>query len=118
VLLVNNRVTRRRLRKSFEELRKDGILAEEAFSCCTTCATSELGQMINEKKALGGVYWNCQDEESFRQSGEVMIGFVDGSASGIEIAKRAVMEFERQGLNVRWDGSERRKIEIHPIRAT
>lgn len=113
---MNNRVTRKKLRRSFEELRKDGILAEEAFSCCTTCATSEIAQMINEKKALGGVYWNCQDEESFRQSGEVMIGFVDGSASAIEVAKRAVMEFERQGLNVRWDGSAKRKIEIHPIK--
>jgi prepilin-type processing-associated H-X9-DG protein len=111
---MNNRVTRRKLRRSFEELRKDGILAEEAFACCTTCATSELAQMINEKKALGGVYWNCQDEDSFRHYGGVMIGFVDGSASGIEVAKRAVLEFERQGLSVRWNGSERAKIEILP----
>ena len=111
---MNNRVTRRRLRRSFEELRKDGLLAEESFQCCTTCATYSLGQMINEKKALGGVYWNCQDEEDFRRCGGVTIGFVDGTASGIEVAKRAVMEFERQGLSVRWDGSVKKKIEILP----
>lgn len=115
---MNNRVTRRKLRRSFEELRKDSILAEESFQCCTTCATYSLGQMINEKKALGGVYWNCQDEESFRRCGEVAIGFVDGSASGIEVAKRAVMEFERQGLNVRWEGSVKQKILILPKKDT
>jgi hypothetical protein len=109
---MDNRATRRKLRLAFKELRKDGVLAEEAFSCCTTCATSELATMINEKKALGGVYWNQQDEDGFRRYGGVMIGFVDGSASGAEIAKRAVTEFERQGLEVKWDGSERTKIQI------
>jgi hypothetical protein len=113
---MDNRRTRQRLRRAFEELRKDGVLAEEAFSCCTTCATSELATMINEKKALGGVYWNSQDEDDFRRRGGVMIGFVDGSAKPIEVANRAVMEFERQGLEVKWDGSERTKIEILPPR--
>ena len=111
---MDNRKTRKKLRAAFTELRKDGILAEEAFSCCTTCATYELGQEINKKKALGGVYWNCQDEDGFRASGGVMIGFVDGSAKPAEVAKRAVMAFEHQGLKVKWDGSERQKIEIFP----
>lgn len=108
-----NRVLRERLRKAFTELRKDGILAEENFSCCTTCATAELGTKINDQKALGGIYWNQQDEADLRRHGPpLMIGFVDGSASGVEVAKRAVLAFSEAGLNVRWEGSERRKIEV------
>jgi len=110
---MSNLVMRLRLRVAFGELRKDGILAEECLACCTTCATHELGEKINKEKALGGVYWHSQDEDGFRQYGPpLMIGFVDGSASGEEVARRAVLAFKEAGLEAKWDGSAGTKIEV------
>ena len=113
---MNNRFVRRRLEAAFRELEKDGIICRGNFACCTSCASYELDQLMAGKdNIMGAIYWHSQDEEDFKRSGRVMIGFLskkDDPVSYEQVARRAVQALENAGLGVFWEGTAARKIEV------
>ena len=113
---MDNRILRRLIRRAFRELRKDGLICCENFACCTTCASSEISDILDENPgALGAVSWNSQDEDDLRKTGRVMIGFLsskDDPLLQVQVGLRAAQAFRDAGLEAIWDESPGRKIEI------
>ena len=53
---------RSRVQAAFGELRKVGFITKTNFSCCMTCAVSELGDVAEQRRRNRAVYWHRQDE--------------------------------------------------------
>ena len=115
----NYYVTRPLVLKVFRQLRKLGFVAKANFSCCGTCASSETFEEAEETGKDAVAWWHHQDEDSYRRSGTLYIGFghVDdhddstgefGDQVGRTIAKLLV----DAGLKVEWGGSSHQRIMV------
>jgi cold shock CspA family protein len=105
---------RRALGQAFRSLEKGGILARANFTCCGTCASAELGELVRRKGAKGGIYWHQQDEERLRETGEVDLGYVSGSMTTAEVGLSAVRSLEKAGLTVHWNRNPGERIRLMP----
>ena len=48
--------------EGFRRLQTMGVIARRNFRCCSTCASYELGQALEQKKGKWGyVYWHHQN---------------------------------------------------------
>lgn len=97
-----------KLNELFKALRKAGYIARQNFSCCGSCASYELGEILKKKGRTDekAVYYHRQDAEYFRNYGKVMLGW---GGNGQEIADLA------RGLGIRtdWNGEDSRRIELN-----
>lgn len=94
--------TRKKVLSAFKSLRKYKIRARSNFLCCGPCAS--YGIDLTDK--IGGVWWHGQDEDCFRETGCLYIGFTTENGEGADkIAERLVSELKARNLWVEWDGS-------------
>ncbi len=99
--------TRRKVRRAFAALREQGIKAKENHLCCTTCATDDMSPVGRR----GGVYWHGQNDDNFREDGELYIGFFTDSGKGSDVvAKKLVDALHSERLVVEWNGDTGTKV--------
>ena len=90
------------LNKGFKKLRKLGYVAFQDFWCCSSCGWAAL----SDEQAKKAVFYHHQDKVSMLEKGEVYLSW---SGHGNEIVK----VFTDLGLEVDWDGSDRKRILIY-----
>ena len=114
--MVDLKVTRSKVLKAFRLLRKQGFIAKGNFSCCTSCATSELENMAKlEKNIVGWVYWHKQCEKTYQEIGELYLGWgllEDGDDKAKEVVKKICKALTACGVKYEWDGSLTKKVKV------
>jgi len=98
-----------KLNNLFKELRKIGYVARQNFSCCTSCASYELGDYFSKKgipegKGRKAVYYHHQNTQDI-DKGFIHLGW---SGDGTVITTLA----KKVGLKVDWNGSKDNKIKV------
>lgn len=64
------------LNRAFAALEEEGVIARQNFTCCGTCASSEIWDEIDDSREWKGyVYFHQQDTESLAESGGTYVGF-------------------------------------------
>ncbi|OKL52245.1 hypothetical protein BSZ39_12615, partial [Bowdeniella nasicola] len=77
--------TRSNIEEAFDDLESKGVLARACFSCCGTCASSEIwGEFDESRPWQGYVYFHWQDAEALV---ELRTGPDAGTAIGMFLVK-------------------------------
>ena len=119
-------INREAVLEAFKTLRKNRVLAKANFSCCGSCAGSEIDGRLEDKpmKWDGYAYWHRQTEARafpwvFSYDPPSLNIYYGGNEYGSDmttehIGSRIVAVMESHGLNVHWDGNPDNSIEIFP----
>lgn len=108
-----------RLDAAFAELQASGLLAEQNYWCCGTCATSDMGARLKQARKAGDevprgyTYYHEQDTESAVCGGGLYLAYgaeARGKEATLGIAHEIVEKLERHGFAPDWDGSVNRRI--------
>lgn len=91
----------------FKNLRKKGLLARMNFSCCCSCGSYELNDILKtNKNKIGYVFWHHQSEESFKINGRVYLYYGSNEDNdSIEVGKLIVEELNINNIPCCWNGS-------------
>lgn len=119
---------REKLTKAFKLLRKEGLIAKQNFSCCGSCATSEIGEQakIKAKKVgkfpKGYVQYNRQSTEGIEIFGSVHISYGAFYSrndikrtecfTDIEIGELIVAKMKEVGLKTEWNGDADKCVKV------
>lgn len=60
---------------AFAELNSKGVVARGAFTCCGTCANTEIWDEAPDGEWLGYIYFHQQDAESIPERGQTYLGY-------------------------------------------
>jgi len=97
--------------KAYDILRFRGYVCRSNFSCCGTCACSELGRWFDEQYAKEEdrkyVFWHSQGHERLIGDEDPTLN-LHWAGYGEEIAET----IRSQGLSITWDGTEFRTINV------
>lgn len=102
-----------RLDAAFAELKETGLIAEQNFWCCQTCASSEVHATIKQARKSGGavprgyVFYHDQDTDRAVQGGGLYLayGSRDGKSAACQaIASEVVDTLKHHGLEPEWNG--------------
>jgi hypothetical protein len=93
--------TLKKIRSSFQALRKEGINARMNFGCCQECA------MTSAPFLTSTVYFHQEDGKNFNSTGVLFIRFLSGdgdrnSTRALGDQVRCILELH--GLEVEWSG--------------
>lgn len=65
-----------RTQAAFDELNANGVIARADFTCCGTCASSEIGDERDDSRYWRGfIYFHNQDTERLIEDGATYIGY-------------------------------------------
>ena len=96
-------VGRAKISAAFRALRKKGWTAKMNFSCCSSCAWSELSEDHNEDDEI--VFFHNQDNDRLKETGETWLSW---SGDG-RVLFDVLNDFE---LTPIWDGSKDTRFKI------
>lgn len=115
-----------RLNAAFRDLRAQGILAKQNYTCCQTCGFNDLeveAERLTQEgqKIKGGVFYHAQDTDYMRESGQCWLAYCGFDAdqnassaaqydSSVRIGRIACETLRRHGVRVEWDGSLGKRI--------
>jgi hypothetical protein len=110
-----------RLARAFKNLQTQGIVMRENFTCCQTCGMAEIGAEIEAEEGeglnvSGFGFFHVQDTERVVESGQLYLSFgsvEDRQEASLDTARRIVSALQQEGLNVSWDGTAVKRIEVH-----
>ena len=101
------KATRAKLRKAFVALRRQGYVARMNFWCCQGCGSSAME--LKGKK--GGVFWHHQDDDGFKEDGELYIAFLTENGDGaVKVGEALVAALKAENIWVEWDGSSDTRV--------
>lgn len=103
-----------KLTEAFSELSKNGIVAKENFTCCSSCGSYEIGNHALQGD-YGYVFYHQQDTEKALEGYGIYLGYGTvglAKKSLEEITEQIVQTIQRHGLKVDWNGSFDRKMFI------
>lgn len=106
-----------RVAAAFEALARDGMVARMHFTCCTSCAFSEIGEEATGD-TRGFVFFHQQDSEDAAAGGGLLLRYGSFRGKDEEIAAvggEVVAALKAEGLAPEWDGSPRRAIRLAPL---
>lgn len=89
-----------KINTAFRELRKNGYVAKQNFTCCQSCGWAEMPEDNNLN-----VFYHAQDNDSLKERGDFYLSWMGDGAKIAEI-------FENAGLLVGWEGSDAERIHI------
>ena len=111
-----------RLREAFSNLRKQGYLARQRFSCCSSCAGSELACYVRDmqprrsERVQGGVFYHRQDADALRGTymsdlairyGRIHVHETSKAYGKEDVIPRAgIAKLHSQGLSLMPEGRE------------
>lgn len=93
-----------RINLVFRQLRKEGIVAKQNFTCCNTCGMYEMGENHPGKDY---VFYHAQATSDLQDEGFVYLNF-----GTVHAAQRLADLAAKAGLKVTWNGSEDRKVRL------
>lgn len=111
---------KRALRRAFKEMRQQGIIAEEDWTCCMSCGVAEMRAVADEcpphlREPIGYCFYHAQDAENLAETGDAMLAFGsfgEGDGEDVQIGRMVLDCLTRAGVAVEWDGSERHRIKF------
>ena len=115
---MHNKI-RKRLLDTFKELRKEKILPRANFMCCSKCASAVIWGSLLKEKHVGAVYWTRNDEEYFKQTGKIYLGYGskdETDEKDILVGKQLVFKLRSFGLDVEWNGNPNEKVLVKGIK--
>lgn len=99
--------TRAKLRKAFVALRRQGYVARMNYLCCQGCGSAAMD--LKDKK--GGVFWHHQDDDGFKEDGELYIAFLTENGDGsVKVGEALVAALKAENVWVEWDGSSDTRV--------
>jgi hypothetical protein len=105
---------RETMKEIFKELRKDNCLCRVNFSCCMSCACSELEPMRAERGLRGVVYWHRQDEERYRKTGILEVRYFTAYGGGATVLGTYIVSLLVEHDAVYdWDGDPAHTITVY-----
>lgn len=105
-----------RLDQAFAELERQGVVARQNFTCCSTCGHYEIGDEIaafrkqKKKKSApvsGYAFYHMQDTESAVEGGGLYIKYdtlSNDEAQKVAVGEAIVAALTAAGLRPEWDG--------------
>lgn len=127
------------LEVAFRELAEIGVVARGHFTCCGTCGSAEIADERDDSRTWRGyVFFHSQDTETlladrrtYLSYGVFMSAYLAEDAwqalteaesekfywdKTIELMRNEVLPiFERHGINVEWDGSPSKRIQLTDV---
>jgi hypothetical protein len=106
-----------KLNELFKALRSEGLVARQNFKCCGTCASYDLGLVLEEKTDKKGcAYYHQQDTPGINR-GYVYIGYggrpdVEGCDDTIEVGRAISDTAGKLKIPVVWDGFSHSRIRL------
>ncbi len=105
---------------AFGDLELSGVVCRHNFSCCGTCAASEIWDEIDAERSkgreiIGCAHYHCQDTESAVEGHGVYLSYgsvLQGEKPSVDIGHRIVEAMRAHGLKVTWDGSLSNRIHV------
>ena len=93
------------------------FIARQNFACCRSCGTGEISELRTGrlKNARAFVFYHMQDTSSAAETGNLMLRwapFDEDKFSWERVSDVILEEAERFGLEVSWNGSINRCIEL------
>ena len=130
--------TKYKLNAAFNNLRKQGFIARQNFSCCSSCAGYELASYVKElspakqAKVKGAITYTRQDgQDAFEDRSRrwpyhnrgprtLLIGYGPIGVHGVgdfglptaEVGQALKAALEAEGLQVDWDGDPDKRIAV------
>lgn len=109
-----------RLDAAFDELNQRGILARHHWWCCQTCGHAAMPEerdatIARGAPARGYAFYHAQDTEAAADGQGLYLAFgafEDGDAATETIAGEVVSTLAKHGLDTRWDGSVKARIDV------
>jgi hypothetical protein len=112
-----------RLDGAFALLEKQGIVARQHWTCCSTCGFAEIGEALDEwerehgRPARGFTFFHAQDTDRAVVDGYLYLCYgaaedAPTEAATLAVAARVVDALRSAGLSVEWDGSVRTRIAV------
>lgn len=103
-----------RLTDAFRALDVAGIVAREDFTCCQGCGASEIGDEALDPAAVRGyAFYHGQDAERAAAGGGLWMSYGSfGQPTTVDLGEEVVAALRAEGLQVDWDGSPERRIQV------
>jgi hypothetical protein len=105
--------TREQIRKAFELLRKEGVIARMNFMCCSSCALAELASLGKPV-----VFFNKQDNEDLKILEEVNIRYWhpdESEKSAKRLGEMVTSILTSCHINVEWDGDPSKTLYVRGL---
>lgn len=106
---------RKKLNQVFKELRRQGLIARQNFTCCSTCGNYEGWQEVERRGKRGLVFYHRQDVETL-EKGYVYLAFCGGDEapylSTIQVGELVMEILQRYGLQVEWNKDPGTRIKV------
>jgi hypothetical protein len=107
-----------RLERAFDKLESNGIVCRHNFSCCGTCAASEIWDEMAAERDAGRTIRGCAHYNQQTTEGAVdghglwfSYGSVDeGDEAQEAVGREIVAAMDREGLETKWSGSVKNTI--------
>lgn len=103
------------LSKAFQEMRKNGLVAKQNFTCCQSCGSSEGWEEVKKEGKLGLVFYTHQDKEN-KKKGYLYLSYSGWDEAGRrgtkEVGESIVRILLEYGLGVEWNGSIDTRIKV------
>lgn len=90
-------MSKSKLTQAFKDLRKAGYFARQNFSCCQSCAWTE----VPDEQADKAVFYHRQDADDLKEQGSCYLAWSGNAKEIISILKK-------NGLSVKWGGEGKR----------
>jgi hypothetical protein len=96
-----------RIKSAFNRLKKQQVIAESNFLCCTNCAQAAIYEDIMNDSHKGYCFYHTQSNDNLNQDGQVYIQYGRNASvtkSVVAIGKLIKKELEASNLEVKWNG--------------
>jgi len=118
-----------KLDEAFKELRKAGLIARQAFLCCSRCAGSQLAEDAHKlvekgKEVVGVVFYHKQDADCLKWEGKTNLRYGQANYYGEgkeaqpigretkEVGEMVIKALAAAGVRYTWDGNPDKTIEL------
>lgn len=109
-----------RLDSAFAELDKIGIISRQNFSCCGTCGSGDILEVMSAVSAEGRsvhgyAFYHAQDTESATEGYGICLNYgadQDNEAAALAVAKKVIDVVEAHGLTTIWNGTWGQRITV------
>lgn len=104
------------LSKAFAELRKNGLVARQNFTCCQSCGNYSGWEEVKGSKKMGLVFYHRQDKENLQKDRYVYLAYSGwdepGKSTTKEVGNLVVETMKNNGLSVEWNGDVNTRIKV------
>lgn len=105
---------------AFAQLEEAGVVCRHNFSCCPSCAASEIWDEIEVERdkgreIIGCAHYNFQDTEAAVEGQGIYLSYgsvLQGERPVVKIGHMIADAMRASGLTVRWDGTYAKRIHV------